>query len=1210
MSMKKLLAYCLLAVLPSMEALAYDFESDGIYYTITGSNTVSVVSGDYAYDGDITIPQAVGLSGKTYLVTAIGDNAFQSNTALESVTLPEGLTMIGNQAFCSSSVKTVSLPLTLSSIGASAFQDCKNLTGIVLPDALKDVKDYTFAYCSNLKTLSLGNQTVTIGTRAFHETAIETLTIPQTTTTIGEYAFSSIAALKTITINDAPVTILAYAFQDCQNLENLNLGNKIIKISGTINQFGVSGTQGAFSNCTNLTTVTLPSSLQVLDKGAFEGCKKLRDVTLPQSLTAILPYVFANCAIEHIDFPQTLTEIGEGAFSSCPIRDIIFPSELRSIGNTAFYGSSIHSLTIPKSVINIGDDAFAYSKDLKTVVIENAPLTLGSSFNGCSSLENVNLGNAVTEINGSHHYILGWAQGTFTNCTSLKDIVIPNSIKVIGGSAFMGCSNLESVTLPNALTQIEGSAFRNCYNLKEIGLPETIQIIGPYAFDGCKSLNKIDFPETLSTIEEYAFRDCIGISEIVIPTNVSKLGGYSFYGCNNLKSVIIDNAVVSIEDYVFYGCSSLSNVDLGRATYIGCGAFRFCNSLSSITIPNSVTSIGEDSDSRAFWGCNALTSVTIGNGLPKIPFGMFQDCGKLNEIIFVEGSRVSYINNNAFQNCRSLKKIELPASINYIYGDAFNGCSALSHIYMNSTTPPTIYDTSFPDYENPTLHVPSSALTDYTRADYWKKFEKVIAIGSEPKATAEEIAALETLLGEAQTLYNNAVEGTEPGNYRPGAKAALKAVINEVSARISEDMLTEDVEDCTELLNTAIRSFKNKQVKNDYQTDNTLAFASSLKASRGVEFRLPIEMNNVNEISGVQFDLYLSEGLMLSKDENEDYEIELSERASNQHAVSARIMDDGALRVLVTSSQNATFTGNSGTLLTLKLFPQSTMEAGDYDVELKNIVLTDPQATRYAAEDIKSVISVSAYTLGDVNNDTHIDVADLTGVVLFILENADASLVFNAADMDGNGVVEVNDYAALVNVILAQDESQNSRLYGMNDAIEYPNVIGLNDLTLNERGEGDLLVTLRQKDYAYSGMQFDLYLPEGIILNEEESVASGSRHWLWMQKHADGSYRIICSSMMNAELNAGVVIRLQVKAADNMQGNYQVMVDNVVLSDVNAKRHEVANANAQLTVGGETTGITTIGISTQKNVFDMQGRRVDAVKKGVYVVNGKKVVVQ
>lgn len=1207
---RRFFLFCMLSVLSSLNMLAYDFESDGIYYTITGSNTVSVVSGDYAYDGDVTIPQAVGLSGKTYLVTAIGENAFKSTANLESVTLPEGLTSIGNQAFYQSGVKTVSLPSTLNSMGTRAFCECKNLTGIELPDALTDVNEYAFYRCSKLKTLSLGNQTVTIGTEAFRETAIETLTIPQTTTSIGEYAFSSIATLKTITINDAPVSIMAYAFYNCQNLENLNLGNSIIKISGTVVQSGVSGTQGAFSNCTNLTKITLPSSLQVLDKGAFRGCAKLRDVTLPQSLTTISSYVFADCAIEHLDLPQTLTVINEGAFSSCPIRDIVFPSELRSIGNNAFYGSSIQNLTIPNSVISIGDDAFANSKNLKTVVIENAPLTLGSSFNGCSSLEKVNLGTAVTEINGSHHYILGWAKGTFTNCTSLKDIVLPNSIKIIGGSAFMGCSNLENVTLPNALTIIEGSAFRNCYNLKEIGLPETIQYIGPYAFYGCKSLYKIDFPETLSTIDEYAFNGCIGISEIVIPTNVSKLGGYSFYGCNNLKSVIIDNAVVSIEDYVFYGCSSLSNVDLGRATYIGCGAFRFCNSLSSITIPNSVTSIGEDSDSRAFWGCNALTSVTIGNGLPKIPFGMFQDCGKLNEIIFVEGSRVSSINRDAFQNCRSLKKIELPASINIIHGDAFNGCSALSHIYMNSTTPPTIYDTSFPDYENPTLHVPSSALTDYTRADYWKKFEKVIAIGSEPKATAEEIAALETLLSEAQTLYNNAVEGTEPGNYRPGAKAALKAVINEVSARISEDMLTEDVEDCTDLLNTAIRSFRNKQVKNDYQTDNTLAFASSLKASRGDEFQLPIEMNNVNEISGVQFDLYLPEGLMLSKDENEDFEIELSERASNQHVVSARIMDDGALRVLVTSSQNATFTGNSGTLLTLKLFPQSTMEAGDYDVELKNIVLTDPQATRYAAEDIKSVISVSTYTLGDVNNDTYIDVADLTGVVLFILENADASLVFNAADMDGNGVVEVNDYAALVNVILAQEAPAGSRMLGATEM--NPNIVSLSDIKVNENGNGELMVNLISKDRNYTGLQFDLYLPEGIMLNTETAESTDRHHSVWAKKRANGYYRVICSSMMNDELSEGTVMRLQVKAASNMQGTYNVLAGNVVLSETNAQRHEAANAGAQLMIGNEATGIDQVSNlnSNNSNLYDMQGRRVNAVKKGVYMVNGKKVVVR
>ena len=1204
--MKKLLAYCLLAVLPSLKAQAYDFESDGIYYTITGSNTVSVVSGDYAYAGNITIPQAVGLSGETYLVTGIGDQAFISAVELESINLPEGLTFIGYQAFYQSGVKTVSLPSTLSSIGASAFRECYNLKGIVLPDALKVIKESAFRECLGLNTISFGSQTTTIESDAFRQTGVENLVIPKTTTLIENNAFYQCWKLKTLIINDAPVVIEHDAFYACTQLENIDLGNAIVELKPEIYTYSYPNNYkayGAFRECTSLNNVILPNSLKTVGGGAFIGCSRLSNVTLPNNLESIEPSAFEDCAITHINIPAGVTTIGCSAFLNNPLIEIELPEGLEEIGGYAFCNTNISALVIPQSVKSIGWYAFRECNYLKSIKIENAATNLISSFYGCKNLEEVDLGNALESLSSFEER---WeTTGCFQGCTNLKSIVLPNSIPYIGVNCFSGCTKLESIKFPNNLIHINSYAFSGCTSLKDIDIPNKVKYIDNNAFDGCWSLRQVTLPSSLINIGKCAFRGCSYLSSIVIPETVTYIDDEAFQGCSSLNELEIDNAITGIGNNAFASCTNLKSVNLGRATSLRYNAFYCCTQLESIVIPNSVEYI----EWSIFQGCSALRNVVIGSGIKIIENSMFKDCSKLVNIEF-GGNEITTIRGNCFENCRSLKKIDLPASLTTIEMNCFSGCSSLAQIYSNATTPPTIYDTSFPDYENPTLHVPSSALTDYTRADYWKKFEKVIAIGSEPKATAEEIAALETLLSEAQTLYNNAVEGTEPGNYRPGAKAAFKAVINEVSARISEDMLTEDVEDCTDLLNTAIRSFRNKQVKNDYQTDNTLAFASSLKASRGDEFQLPIEMNNVNEISGVQFDLYLPEGLMLSKDENEDFEIELSERASNQHVVSARIMDDGALRVLVTSSQNATFTGNSGTLLTLKLFPQSTMEAGDYDVELKNIVLTDPQATRYAAEDIKSVISVSTYTLGDVNNDTYIDVADLTGVVLFILENADASLVFNAADMDGNGVVEVNDYAALVNVILAQDEPQNSRLYGMNDAMDYPNVIGLSDLTLNEKGEGELLVTLHQKDYAYSGIQFDLYLPEGIMLNEEESVASNSRHGLWMQKHTDGNYRIICSSMMNAELNTGVVIRLQVKAADNIEGNYQVMADNVVLSDVNAKRHEVANANAHLTVGGETTGITTIGISTQKNVFDMQGRRVDAVKKGVYVVNGKKVVVQ
>ena len=426
------------------------------------------------------------------------------------------------------------------------------------------------------------------------------------------------------------------------------------------------------------------------------------------------------------------------------------------------------------------------------------------------------------------------------------------------------------------------------------------------------------------------------------------------------------------------------------------------------------------------------------------------------------------------------------------------------------------------------------------------------------------------MLTEAQALYNSSVEGTEPGNYRAGAKAAFKAVIDDVQARFSNNMLAEDVEDCTELLNNAIKSFKNKQVKNDIQKNNTLAFAGSLKAATGSEFRLPIEMNNTDAISGVQFDLYLPDGMALSQDEYGDYNIELSERTTvRRHSVASRVMPDGALRVVVSSQQNATFEGNSGTLLTLVLFPKSTLEAGDYDVELKNVILTNPDAKRYAAADMKSVITVSTYTMGDVNNDGHIDVADLAGVVRFILENADATLIFNAADMDGNGVVEVNDYAALVNVILNQSTPSAAPQRKIN---AFRNtVIKLSDITLNSLGEGEIMVRLDNNDMQYTGLQFDLRLPEGIELMDEGAEVTGIYHGAWVQKRADGTYRLVCASLMNDELREGNVLRLQVKVTGAVNREFEVIADNVVLSDVNAVRHEAASVKAALTTNDATS---------------------------------------
>ena len=1189
--MKKIFLFALMALVSAFQGWAFDFEVDGIYYTITGSGTVSVVKGTYDYDGDVTIPKTVSNGVETFNVTGIGEGAFKSCGELTSVTLPEGLTSIGNEAFYQSGIKTVSLPSTLSSMGTSAFRECRNLTGVVLPDALKEIKEYAFYQCSNLKTMTLGQNTTMIETNAFRQTGITNVVIPKSVKTISHDSFCENSAMKSLVINNAAVFIDYDAFWDCTGLETVDLGNAVTGF-GSNEYYGY----GTFRGCTALTKIVIPESVTQLSY-TFVKCSRLYDVTLPNTLITIGNSSFASCAIKELTIPSSVTSIGKSAFAGCPLTSINLPSSLNTIEYNAFASTALTEVVIPSSVTLINSQAFFDCKSLRKVKIENAPVKLIDAFRSCPSLMEVDLGNSVIEI----------VSQCFRHCTKLTTITIPNTVKAIGEYAFGECSLLEKVILPNALTSIQRDAFYNCTNLKNIVFPNTLQSIGVNAFMNCYQLQDFALPTSLNVIGSSAFQNCASLTSILIPEFVTSIGGSAFNGCTSLKSVVFDNSVLAIQGATFSGCTNLKNVELGKVTSIAEQAFANCTKLESIVIPNSVESLD-----RVFLGCSGLKSVIIGTGVKSIggydyyKQGLFSDCTKLT-YVEIKSNVLTSVGDDCFYNCRSLKKIELPASVTSIAKNVFSGCSVLSHIYMNATTPPTIQANTFSDYETPTLHVPSSAKTSYTKADNWKNFTNVIAIGSEPKATAEEIAALDALLTEAQALYNGSVEGSEPGNYRPGAKAALKAVIDEVEARFNDNMLAEDVEDCMELLNTAIKSFKNKQVKNDIQTNNTLAFAEALKAATGSEFRLPIEMNNTDEITGVQFDLYLPEGMQLSQDEYGDYNIELSERTTaRRHSVASRVMPDGALRVVVSSAQNATFSGNSGTLLTLVLFPASTLEAGDYDVELKNVILTDPQANRYAAPDMKSVITVSTYTLGDVNNDGFIDVADLAGVVRFILENADATLVFNAADMDGNGVVEINDYAALVNVILAQDAPQSSSLRKANALRN--TVIGLSDLCLNNSGEGELMVRLDINDMRYTGLQFDLSLPDGIELMDEGAEAISRQHGAWAQKRADGTYRVVCSSMVNDELREGDVLRLQVKVTGELNGTLDVEASNVVLSDVNAVRHEAASAKATLNTD-DATSISELKSNESVNViFNLAGQRLNKMQRGINIVTGKKIV--
>ena len=327
----------------------------------------------------------------------------------------------------------------------------------------------------------------------------------------------------------------------------------------------------------------------------------------------------------------------------------------------------------------------------------------------------------------------------FKLCSSLAEVVIPNSVTSIGDRAFSGCRSLTEVVIPNSVVCINGNpffdwngkleclspsfvyednilfnkdksriiSFRN-QKLTSYVIPASVTRIGEFAFSRCESLTKVVIPDSVTNIGKRAFANCSSLTEVVIPNSVTNIGKGAFHKCESLTEVVISNSVTSIGDRTFCGCSSLTEVVIpDSVTNIGKGAFAICSSLTEVVIPNSVTSIG----GFAFHKCESLTEVVIPGSVVCINGNPFKDWnGKLeclspsfvyeDNILFnKDKSRIisfrnqkltSYVIPNsvtsigefAFSRCESLTEIVLPDSVTSIGDHAFSRCRSLTEVVI------------------------------------------------------------------------------------------------------------------------------------------------------------------------------------------------------------------------------------------------------------------------------------------------------------------------------------------------------------------------------------------------------------------------------------------------------------------------------------------------------------------------------------------------
>lgn len=499
--MKRISTIILMAMF-TIGAMAYDFSSNGFYYTINEDGiSVSVSQGDepYSIPAETSIPGTVSHGGKTYKVTVIGANAFEE-AQIHRLILPDNVTLIESYA----------------------FSHCLFSVGIELSKNLKTIGQDAFYY-AHINSVELPNKLEAIGSGAFECSDIVSIEIPSSVKELGEYAFS-----------------------DCQLLNNVILSGSI----KTIKDY-------TFAGCKALTSIVIPEGIETIGNEAFAhkwmGTGELESITFPSTLKEIGDKAFSCNRLKNVVLPDNIEKLGENAFSSCnELESIVFSKNMKEIPDDCMGDcTSLNNVTIPNGITKIGTYAFVNCSQLKSIVLPESVVELGQGIFFNSGLESIQLPSKLTYL----------SKNMFSLCQQLKSFTVPNSITEIEGGAFSGCSNLSSIVIPESVTYIGGNAFSETA-IEEITLPSGITEISEGLFYQCRSLQKVTFNGNVTSIGRYAFGDCNALSEITIPQTLQEVDLHAFFNCVSLKRITLPPALTSLGDQAFEKCTNLEELHL------------------------------------------------------------------------------------------------------------------------------------------------------------------------------------------------------------------------------------------------------------------------------------------------------------------------------------------------------------------------------------------------------------------------------------------------------------------------------------------------------------------------------------------------------------------------------------------------------------------------------------------------------------------------
>ena len=452
--------------------------------------------------------------------------------------------------------------------------------------------------------------------------------------------------------------------------------------------------EGAFENCSNLISITIPETITTIGNDAFYGCTSLVNLYISDLSSwcniefqydseyedGVTDYYCSSNPIYYADnlyvnsvlvtdlvIPEGVSEIPAFAFYGVKATSLSFPSTLKSIGIGAFKDAKIGTeLVLNEGITNIGAEAFRHCSTLNSVSLPTTLTAIGdNAFRDCSQIKAVYISDLSAWCNISFAYDSDWDEGLWLGCWSnplqyahnlylngelITDLVIPNNVMLLKPFAFDG-GHFTSVNFHDGITSIPSGAFRNCTKLTEIILPDSITSIGDYSFNYCSSVKIAIF----NNVTSIGYSSVWGMSSIDAIYFKSKPSGINtepnYYYEDDIVCgyvcVKVDGAIYGIKDGVATLLHASSDIT---------GDFEIPTSIEYSGTTYSVTSIGK----LAFENMDSITSIKIPNS-------------------------VITIGNSAFNSCDSLESVEISSLLTSIGDQAFSGCKALVTINYNGT---------------------------------------------------------------------------------------------------------------------------------------------------------------------------------------------------------------------------------------------------------------------------------------------------------------------------------------------------------------------------------------------------------------------------------------------------------------------------------------------------------------------------------------------